>query len=1123
MKKLIALCFLSFSVFLIQCGKDNSASTDAYHNDNDLPTPENPRFELLSKEVSGIDFNNVIEEDFMFNVIRFAYLYNGSGVGVLDINNDGLQDVYFISTTGSCKMYQNEGNLKFKDITEQAGVAASTGVKTGVTVVDINADGWQDIYVCRSGMQANDDRRNLLFVNQKNGTFKEEAAAYGLNDPAACSIASFFDYDNDGDLDMYLVVYPDDFSLVNQVLARDMGNGVIQRFNEPKDPMHSDRLYRNNGDGTFSNISQVAGIWNRAFGLSINISDFNNDGWQDIYVCNDYIEPDFLYINTGNGSFREQNLKTFNHSSENSMGSDLADFNNDGLLDLVSVDMLSEDYVLQKERLTSRTNERYNTLNGYGYGHQQERNVLQLNNGNGTYSDIACLAGVFQTDWSWSVLAQDFDNNGWKDIFVTNGYRRDITNADYMMFTSDSINKNGGLGPETFDDIYEFYEMIPSHKLQNYVFKNTGGLQYENASTPWGLVQKTYSTGAAYADLDNDGDLELIVNNIEREAFIYKNTSADKKDGNWLQVKLTGSAANPFATGAKARITVGSQVQYQELNPTRGFESSVEALFHFGLGNADKVDKLEVEFPGQRLLVQTNIKANQRLSLDFENAQPGRLSPLPEPQAFVQDLSNTRGLVYTHKEDDFFDFDRERLLPWRLSTPGPEIATGDANGDGREDFYICGSTGSPGALMVQTAAGTFSEKSKDLWAAEAGYEDADAVFVDFDGDGDQDLVVASGGNTQPAGSPLYGLRLYRNDGAGGYSPSVGATPEITTSIASISAHDYDGDGDQDLILGGYCTPGAYPMAPASYILQNNGKGVFADATGSACPEFATFGMVRDMVWADLNGDKRDELVVLGEWTPVTVFKVKDGKFTNASSSFGLDGTNGFWNVVQAADVDGDGDQDLICGNLGYNTRFRASSSEPLELYANDFDGNGSIDPIMTRYFNGGSYPLATRDLLIKQIPKLKKQFVRYTPFARATIDKIYSKEELDKCYHLQAEVLASVVLINENGKLVMKNLPDEAQIAPVHAIVTTDVNGDGKMDLILAGNDYGQQVETGRVDSGNGTLLLGDGKGGFRPVSARESGLWANKQVRSLALVQAGGKPMLLVGNNNDKMQVFSW
>ncbi|MBK8556609.1 MAG: VCBS repeat-containing protein [Lewinellaceae bacterium] len=1109
---LFSTCLLSTLLFS-QCQSGTKADT-SYGLDRV------PIFKTLPSSQTGIDFTNRVDESFQLSVINFAYLYNGGGVGVLDINQDGLQDLFFSSTTGECKLYLNKGGLKFEDITAKAGVAASEGIKTGVCIADVNNDGWQDIYLSRTGIKASEERRNLLFINNHDNTFAESAKAYGLNDISACSQANFFDYDNDGDLDVYVLVYPEDFKTVNSVFAKDMGNGKVQRFNEPDGPYSSDRLYRNNGNGTFSDVSQIAGIWNRSFGLSVNASDVNGDGFTDLYIGNDYIEPDAFYLNTGNGSFLEQNLSRFRHTSENTMGSDLVDLNNDGLLDVMAIDMLAENYILQKERLTSRTIERSATLTKYGYGRQQERNVLNLNNGNGSFSDVGCMAGVFQTDWARAVLNQDLDNDGWKDMFITNGYRRDITNADYMMYTSDSINKlPGGLSTKNFKTIYDFLDLIPEHPLQNYCYRNKGDLTYEDVSTNWGFVQKTFSNGGVWADLDNDGDLDLVINNIEREALVYQNTAADRKSRNWLQIKLEGSAGNLFAIGAKARVTIGNQIQYQELNPVRGFLSSMETLLHFGIGKADKVDKIEIEFPGKKLLVLTDISPNQRLTLKASDAKPGRLPALPMQASQLKEVTGSLGLNFQHVENDFPDFNNERLIPWKMSTPGARIAVGDVNKDGRSDFYIGNGSGQSGALFVQTAAGSFSRNSQATWDAEQGFEDTGAVFLDADSDGDLDLFVASGGSEQPAGNTFYMPRLYLNDGSGNFKRSGDAVPGIFDSSAAVSVQDYDNDGDPDIFLGGWCMPGAYPLKPGSHILQNNG-GKFTDVTATVSPDFGGYGMVRDMVWTDLDGDHRNELVVVGEWAPVSVYKVNGAILENKTADFGLLGTEGFWRSVTSADVDGDGDQDLICGNLGFNTRLHATATEPLEMFAYDFDGNGSIDPLMTIYFQGKRYPLATRDQMVKQIPRMKKKFVRYTTYARTPIEGVLTQSEMDGALHLQCHMLASTLFVNNGGKFTPQVLPNEVQIAPAYGFVSADLNGDALPDFISVGNDMGQQVETGPLDAGNGRVLLNQ-KGSFRALPPVASGLYADQEARSAAMIQAGSKRILLVSNSGGPLQVF--
>ncbi|MCC6460519.1 MAG: VCBS repeat-containing protein [Saprospiraceae bacterium] len=1103
-------------------------------DDDNIAPPADALFQKVPADQSNIHFVTEVKEDFYDNIVRNPNFYNGGGVGVIDVNNDGLQDLYFTTTTGSCKLYLNQGNLKFKDITTMAGVAAPNGFKTGVAIADVNADGYQDIYVCRGGLRPSEYRRNLLFINNWNNTFSESAHDYGVDDPSASNCSNFFDYDLDGDLDLYVVNYPTDFQLAHRMDLQQLPDGSITPNKLPKTEFDSDRLYRNNGNGTFTEVSRQAGIHNRAFGLSSIAMDWNGDHWPDILVANDYIEPDFLYINNHNGTFTEQGEKSFRHMSNHTMGTDVTDINLDGLPDLIALDMLAEDYQRQKSLSTIMKDDRYNTLTSYGYGHQMMRNVLQLNNGPSsasavqtpTFSEIGCMAGIFQTDWSWSVLSQDYDLDGWPDIFISNGYRRDVTDLDYVQFTDDSIQRHfGGIGPDHFKTIYDYLNLIPSVKLRNYAYRNTGNLSFENKSIDWGFTDKNFSNGAAYADLDNDGDLDLIINNLESEALLYRNTAADTKKGNWLQLHIAGPKGNPTGVGTIARVTAGGKTWQQELTPVRGFFSCSEPLLYFGLGNNTKVDKLEVLFPpGNKRIVIENKAVNQRLQLNIKDAKPGSLDPIARYQAaHFNEVSGARGLNYTHKEDAYNDFDNERLLPWRLSNAGPALATGDANGDGLADVYAGGAAGSAGALFLQGANGQFSRSAQAIWDADAGFEDAGAVFLDADADGDQDLFVASGGNSAPAGRDVYRPRLYLNDGKGQFTRNDKALPAITDSGSAAEVFDYDNDGDPDIFLGGWCTPGAYPTTPSSHVLRND-KGTFTEVTAAVAPAFAKCGMVRAIVFADVSGDKQAEMLVAGEWMPLMVFQWKNGKWDDATAAFGLDQTQGFWHSLAAADFDGDGDLDLVAGNLGLNTRLSTFSAEPFRLYAKDFDKNGSIDPLMSYSKNGIEYPIALREKLLKQVPILKKKFVRNTPYAYATLEDVYSRSELEDAHQFKANILSSAYLENQGGKFVLKPLPNAAQIAPTRAIVVTDLNADAKPDLVLVGNDYGQQVETGPIDAGNGMVLLNTGAGAFSPAPAYQTGLWATRDARSAKVLNlAAGKKILLVGNNNDRLQVFEF
>ena len=1121
-----SILLMLFGTILIGCGSDSNpsatpAASEETRQEADPSVPADALFEFIAPEKSGISFTNNIKENHQVNIITNSYMYNGGGVAILDVNKDGLQDIYFTSSQESNKLYLNKGNFEFEDVTEAYGVQAMGGFKTGVTVVDINNDGWQDLYVCRSGIdispQGLASRQNLLFVNQAGKKFVEEGQKYGIADVSASNHANFFDFDRDGDLDLYVMNHPIEFASVNKVSARQTEDGKIERLTAPRDAYESDKLFINNGNGTFADISVQAGIQNRAFGLSCTVSDFNEDGYLDIFIGNDYIEPDLLYMNNKNGTFTDKAADYFRHTSNHTMGVDVADINNDGLVDLAALDMISEDRLRQKGLMTTMLTDRYTALVKYHYGHQIMRNTLQLNNGNGSFSEIGTLAGMSNTDWSWACLFADFDNDTYKDLYITNGYRRDITDLDYLSYTVDSINQNGGINTTTFPDFEDYLKLVPSTKLSNYMFKNKDGISFSNVSTTWGMAQKSYSNGAAYADLDNDGDLDLVINNIHIPSFVYKNKTKEAGQGNYLQITLKGSPKNINGTGATVKIYQGQNIQYQELTPTRGFFSSVEHLLHFGLGNDAKIDKMEIKWPDGKIQILENINANQRISIDYANAQNGSIANAKPTSQFFQ-KANNMGIDFRHQENNFSDYDREVLLPHKLSNLGPSLAVGDVNGDGLEDFFVGGAAGSPAALFVQKSNNNFQNTSTTLWAGEANFEDLGALFFDADGDKDLDLYVVSGGNAAPPNADTYQDRLYINDGKGNFGRAADAIPRLVASGSCVTAHDFDGDGDLDLIVGGRTVPGRYPTTPRSYVLQNDG-GKFSDRTMAVAPDLSEVGMVSDMIWANIDGVGGDELLMVGEWMPLTIFKVENGQFTRQT----VPESHGWWNCLQAADMDNDGDLDVVVGNEGLNNRFHATSTEPLQMYAKDFDSNGSIDPILVEFYGGKPYPVATRNNLLKQLPGLKKKYVRHKPYTQATIDKVFSQEEIASAQHLMAHTLATTYFENTgNGKFQMKALPAMAQVSPANEFILRDFDKDGNKDILLAGNSYSPDVETGRYDAGNGLLLLGDGKGNFREVNGMVSGFWASREARHIAEVNlANGKKMILVANNNDVLEAF--
>ena len=1116
----------TLAFFLFSCENDqpNKASSETQTIESQPPVA-NPRFELLPSEQTGIRFTNTITETFQDNILINSYLYNGGGVAVIDVNKDGLPDLYFSATQESNRLFLNKGNWKFEDITEKAAVGAVGGVKTGVSVVDINADGFQDIYVCRSGVDPGPLRSNLLYINNGNETFTESASAYGLNDMSASNQANFFDFDKDGDLDVYVLNHPVDYAKVNSVSVSEREGGGYDRNTEPLNEWDSDKFYKNDGNGKFTNISKQAGINNRAWGLSVTVSDFNNDQYLDVFVGNDYIVPDFLYINNKNGTFSDQMDLYFRHLSNHTMGVDIADFNNDGLIDVVALDMIAETNERQKSLMTTMLLDRYTNLVNFHYGHQIMRNVLQLNTGHPAkdgrvFSDIGVLAGVWNTDWSWSPLLADFDNDGFKDLYITNGYRRDVSNLDYLVYTSPDLAPGGQIDLKKTPTIQDYLKHVPSTPLQNYALKNKDGLTFEKANRDWGMTQESYSNGSAYADLDNDGDLDLVVNNIGSDVMVFQNKTADRGDGNWLQIALQGDTKNPSGTGARARISYSNgQSQYQELSPVRGFLSSSQHLFHFGLGKTATVTRVEVQWPNGRMQVLENVPVNQRLSLKISDAKAGKWEEIVVHSLFEKVTGI--GLDFRHVEDEFEDFNRERLLPHRFSTLGPSIAVADVNGDGLEDVFIGGARDQAGVLFLQNKKSRFDKTSEQGWEVDAYYEDMGTAFLDADSDGDNDLFVGSGGSTYDANSSNYQDRLYLNDGKGKFVKSINVLPQNSASASCVTAFDFDKDGDQDVLVGGLVTPGIYPTPPASCFLVNE-KGKFTDFCGQLAPGLQQLGMINDLKWADLDGDGVEELIAVGEWLPISVFKNTDGKFSNVTSTYGLDKSNGWWNCLHAADLDGDGDMDLVAGNLGLNSRLKATEKEPLRLFAKDFDNNGSIDPVLAYYNDGKLYPLPLRDMMIKQMPILKKKFVYYTDYGKATMTEVFPQSELDAAMQFSANTFATSWFENREGKFVQHELPIQSQFAPVNEIDVDDFNADGKLDILLVGNSSTPDVETGRYDAGNGTLLLGEGSGQFNVVPNKESGFWATREARDLAKVKlANGKTLFLIANNNDILEGF--
>ena len=1102
----------------------------AQHGEEAALMANDPLMLLMTPEQTGVHFQNQIIETAANSIMNNVNMYNGGGLAVIDINNDNLPDLYFIGCSGTNGLFLNEGNLKFRDITASAGVASTEGFETAATAVDINADGLLDLYVCRSGPGISDTRRNKLYVNNGNLTFSEKAADYGLNDISASTGANFFDYDNDGDLDLYLLNYPAEKSYSVKLESQVGEDGVRRPYLEPRDSFDSDRFYRND-KGKFTDVSKQAGIWELGYGLSVSVSDFNRDGWIDVHVGNDFIQPDQLYINNKNGTFTNQLEQYYRHSTHYSMGSDLSDFDNDGLVDLMAIDMLPE--TTQRQKLNQATLDQgpYDNLIQNGYFPSIVRNCLQRNNGNGTFSDIGCLAGVYKTDWSWSGLMFDMDNDGLRDLHITNGYRRETINKDFFNFALPELQKEAkpsqGNQKSTVD-FERFLEKLPTYKVRNYGFANTGNWQFENRSGKWMSMPASWSGGAAWTDLDADGDLDLVVNNLEQPAFIYQNLARQKSGNHYLQVKLQGNAPNTFAVGASVLIEFNNGlIQYYEHFPTRGIFSSVEHLVHFGLGQNTAIDRLVVRWPDGKIQEMKSVQVDQRLVLKQTDASgyiativPNRVS---EP--LFKDVSKGLESAYIHKENAFNDFEQYPLLPWSLSDLGPLMATGDVNGDGYEDVFIGNSFDQPAALLAQQPNGTFTPLSTDLWLREKAYEDHGALFFDADADGDLDLLVVSGGMEAKKEMTKYAWdsRLYINtDGKGKFTRQPTALPVSDGYIGlRTAAYDYDGDGDPDLFCGGRISPGQWPMSPQSSILRND-RGKFTLVTAEVSPDFERCGMVTDLKWANLDADPEPELIVVGEWMPVCIFDWQNGKLANATASFGLDQSNGLWYRLGTGDMDGDGDLDLVTGNLGLNTRLVASPEGPLRCYSRDFDENGFLDPLLSFVEGGKEYPLYQKEVLNRQMPVLKKRLLYASAYSEATVDKVWPRKDLNAAKLFFVSMLETCWWENKNGKFVRHILPIQAQVAPVQGIVLTDVNADGHTDLLLAGNKLGFEVETNRCDSGNGCVLLGDGKGGFTWLDNVKHGFWAIREARDLAMLQnPEHKPIFVVSNNNNSAQAF--
>jgi len=1091
--------FIFLSVIFFSCGtsEDNS----------------DPLFELLPPDETNILFRNDLSFSQEFNIYTYRNFYNGGGVALGDINNDGLPDIYLTSNQGKNALYLNKGNLEFEDITNKSGVGGNKAWSTGVSMADVNGDGWIDIYVCNSGDVTGDNKENELFINNKDLTFTEQAHEFGIADRGFTTHAAFLDFDRDNDLDLYI--------LNNSYQA--IGSFNLRKNERPvRDSLGGDKFFRND-NGRFVDVSEEAGIYGSiiGFGLGVTVGDVNLDGWPDIYVSNDFFERDYLYINNKNGTFKECLTEQMKSISGASMGADLADINNDGYPDIFVTEMLPADNNRVKTVTTFENWDRYQYNVSNGYYHQFTRNMLQLNNGANSFSEIGRLAKVEATDWSWGALMFDMDNDGLKDIFVANGIYQDLTNQDYLQYVSSeevvkSIVTNRNV------DYKKLVELIPSNPVPNFAFQNLGDLKFSNRAKEWGLGALGFSNGAAYGDLDNDGDMDLVVNNVNDLVSIFKNNTTQYfPENHYLKFELVGEGQNLFAVGASISVYSGNQQFYVEQMPNRGFESSMDPRPHLGLGSIKVIDSLIVKWPNGTQSKLTGVSTNQSLKLFQKDGNSLQQIRTGNSNSLLSE-TDLMGLDFNHAESNFVDFDRNKLLFHMISNEGPKLAVADVNGDGLDDLYIGGAKDQPGELYIQSAKGSFKKNNQNTFVDDKDSEDLVCLFFDADGDKDQDLYVCSGSNEFSTSSFALSDRLYFNDGKGNFSRSQQILPTtVFESTSVVTPADFDMDGDIDLFVGVRSHPFLYGLPVNGYLLQNDGKGTFTDVTGSLAPQLSEIGMITDAGWIDVNADGWQDLIVVGEYMPITLLINNKGKFEDKTETWGLSKTNGWWNAIEIADLDGDGDLDAVVGNHGLNSRFRASPEKPITMQVNDFDRNGTNEQIISVYQGDVSYPMVLRHDLMSQVPVLKKKFLKYESFKDQTFETIFTPEERQGSLELKVYELASVVLINNGKSFELKKLPTEAQLAPIYAISISDIDGDEIMDLVVGGNLYKTKPEAGRYDASHGLLLKGTGAGNFKPLSSSQSGLFLDGEVRDLKFISVNGKQILLVARNNSSVLGF--
>ena len=1087
---------------------------------------DNTLFALLPPDSSGVHFVNRITPDDTINILTYEYLYNGGGVGIGDFNKDGFQDFFIAGSQIPGKLYINNGvssggqtGFSFKDVTETSGITRDDeNWIFGVSVVDINQDGLQDIYLSMGGPGNTNSFPNKLFIHQGldragNPVFKEMAEVYGLADRGQSIQSLFFDFDRDGDLDMYLLT----------------GGGFERSPNNPspivKDgsAVNTDRLYRNDYQAgsdhpVFTNISKEAGIVYEGYGLGVSLVDINEDGWPDIYVTNDYLTNDHLYINNRNGTFSEKISEYFKHTSHFAMGNDVGDVNNDGLMDVIAVDMLPDGHYRRKLMFGATQYNKFYYAVSHGYTNQYMRNTLQLNNGNGSFSEIGQLAGIYKTDWSWSVLLADFDNDEYQDIYITNGFGKDVTDLDFVKFRSSMTSeiKNESLRRKI---LLDSLAQRPGIKVANYAYHNNGNLSFTNVTREWGFDTPTYSNGAGYADFDNDGDLDLVISNLDEVAYAYTNKQRQKNDStsNYLNVKLQGSGQNKTGLGSKITIRYAGKLQSKIQSPIHGFQSTMEDIAHFGLGTVKQVDSLEVVWPDGKATWVTNVRTNQLVIVNDSARIPLPLKKL-NPETLFKEFYPP-GISYRHIENHFIDFNHEPLLPHKLSQEGPGLAVGDVNQDGLEDFFIGGALLRSGKIFLQRKNGTF--ESRELSPADAESEDLGCLFFDADNDNDLDLYVVSGGNEYNPEHRHYQDRLYFNDGKGNFRKDENSLPILRASGSCVIGADYDHDGDLDLFVGGRVFPTAYPKPPRSYLLRNDGKGRFEDVTAQLCPELQRPGMVTSALWTDFDNDSWPDLVLVGEYMPVSFYRNESGKKLNSWDT-GVKDSEGWWKSITAGDFDNDGDMDYLAGNFGLNSHYRASPAEPINVTFKDFDNNGALEAITSYYEEGVNFPAASMDVLTNQLPSLKRKILYHRTYAGTSTNQLLEIAGKEDAEVLFCKTLQSCYIENKgNGKFELKPLPIAMQTAPVYGVFTEDLNADGNLDFMAVGNSFAPEVVSGQVDAFIGQVMLGNGRGEFKSAPVTRSGFFVNGDAKSIAQIMVKGTRLTLAAQNDDSLKVF--